>query len=1520
MKFSIQIIFLVLMVALSSCVPSSSGGKRTKKSDSSSSSGGVVGTPAPPVFNSDEDLFWFSDQKVTGTITINQNTQTVIYLRGDILHQFLENDSNFTKAFCMVVSYTDATVKKHLRARAVPIAFTNFSTQSLERLLRIDIPEDGLNVDNCKGDASHIDSSGNIDPIAINESLSVNTNAAFSPPTMCASGICSGTISSSNVSLYTTTAGVGLSVLNRIPQESLDLLGLGLRVDVESNSSNPGSTCSNSSCLAKGFDCCLEGQCVNDATQKPNATNEPDFTQALADIAINPANFVNYPNIFFVCNSPPPPAPTPSPLPDASATASAYLEQQVAKFNCLEGEQQNPQDFSTCGDQNADTLIDIEDFKLIRADVWDECGCEFDPFPSEPNEPQCPDFGLQATKDFNGNITEVTCLVPNPSIEPTPFQNLNLSVPGRSAPHRFYRSDDGVVVDDISTLTNITPEVLPEGTPFSYLDSSGKTDPVSGTYSMNAILGQFSVSLTQALPAKVVNVEFDQTYIISVTQGFHTPCPQCASDSWFNSFSPFPTSLGGNGLGAVGHTTSRDIYNNNTSNGNYEDTIFGRACWLPPTMLPFSHKKNGNLITQRSNRLSAQSAMYVNGYQRDWFGFNKGALIGSFDGASWFAVGTGRRISAKSNKLYLAINAPFADLHEPTDHIVAIVTDQGNNIAADFDYDPNLPINDSRQNKGASCQFYHQCNTDLDCVTKLGWEYACADTSEYKTKWPRFDINGLEVKDQEVAAGGISDILRGNLPTGTNFRCVYRGAGSPCKKDLSTLSGFPQKQKLFRCAPNFYCEQINGNKFNSRVHRTPNLLETNLFGQGASVMGRPESYIGGVGTLPSEIQDAIKDSASIHTPNPTDQQDWGLCRPGRQLNIDPIEQHRNPDSTGRADYISQISNCDSKAIGDSRIHNCPVIDMGTTTTAGSILAESTNTTQKHVQNMCGGESQRDPGTTIFESTFKTIEAEKLGTVANILAPTLAADACLRRAGAVCHTDLDCGPNKLHSAQAIFFDIDAFGNTEAEQKFWQESLVCGQGQDKPFLQDDDFFDYDLTKNRCCRATGEDITMYTEIRAALQVTTDALSPGYGTFNGPLASHLPPFQNPTTDGRYSRYMVTELVSTPTSPDADKSKAEAPRIQENQVSHNMQWKAINDTGTKTCCGGGWVRKFSDGTNDWSNNKRLNVNFSAFSCINYSTDLVNNAPTNLNFQNYNKEFDKLCLAPSDGGCIQHKIPEVVGFEVQNPSNFGSQTAVLDTSPQGDPTQGELDQTKTMETPYQPIPYNGNIPVISGDGPFNYFASHDFEEATSFYLPAYIGGIENITDVTFRYFDQNGTLLGTTPGLTPAASCAPIVNNPRIDLATTGPWIVCPDTINTPGKFDVFHAKADAGLQFGGNDWAFAGVQITFNVTSRNAYDYQAGVGVTNNAAIAGFNPGNALYYLTKLGRLELIGIPQIYYEPIYCNTNRTELVSDIFDLPTQDKATFDANSFGYTVFDDNAGSLSQIYDPASPGIGADPA
>ena len=43
-------------------------------------------------------------------------------------------------------------------------------------------------------------------------------------------------------------------------------------------------------------------------------------------------------------------------------------------------------------------------------------------------------------------------------------------------------------------------------------------------------------------------------------------------------------------------------------------------------------------------------------------------------------------------------------------------------------------------------------------------------------------------------------------------------------------------------------------------------------------------------------------------------------------------------------------------------------------------------------------------------------------------------------------------------------------------------------------------------------------------------------------------------------------------------------------------------------------------------------------------------------------------------------------------------------------------------------------------------------------------------------------------------------------------------------------------------------------------------------------NPGEPLYYLEKLAKLELIGIPQMTFEPIYCNNNYQKVVPGIFD------------------------------------------
>ena len=110
------------------------------------------------------------------------------------------------------------------------------------------------------------------------------------------------------------------------------------------------------------------------------------------------------------------------------------------------------------------------------------------------------------------------------------------------------------------------------------------------------------------------------------------------------------------------------------------------------------------------------TALFVNGYQRDWYGFNKGALIGSFDGVTWFAIGKGRIVRASSKKLFLAINAPFADLATPTMHVVSVAAYDGITQAATMDYHPEYHQSHPYQNEAGNCQKYHLCSTDTDCI------------------------------------------------------------------------------------------------------------------------------------------------------------------------------------------------------------------------------------------------------------------------------------------------------------------------------------------------------------------------------------------------------------------------------------------------------------------------------------------------------------------------------------------------------------------------------------------------------------------------------------------------------------------------------------------------------------------------------------------------------------------------------------------------------------------------------------
>ncbi len=1502
MKKTTQFLYLIILcLALSACVPqSTSNGKR--KTDGAASATDDNSSEVEESTSFGGELHWYNGQDIPGTLTINSTIQTVVYIRGEAIHKYLNQNSNHTKKYCLVNSFNqfDVTAKNRYKVRAVPLSIPNVQTQTVERLLRIDLSMTDTNSQDCAGSVPGTTVTGD----------------SYDPPSVCLG--CNGIISATKVEIFQTTGGI--NPLIEIPNAQLDTSTLGLRIDIQSNYTGPGSSCSDSECTAKNFDCCLDGQCVNDGAQKPNPT-AGDLAQALADVANNPQNFINWPSVYFICANVPRPQPTPTPLPDAQATADAELAQKQAEFSCL-----------TSGhvDQGTRSFVNCEQNSLVgyqetRRAVWVRCGCShtFDPIdtlnPDESDgpDPYCPDYTLEPLEDSSDNVVDYLCKVPTPEVQPTPIQKLDVPISGKRAPHRFYDAS-GDAHDDLAALKTqydadlaqnpATVKPVQEGVEFSYLDESGKTNPISGQFNMNAILGQMNIELNRALPAKMLDVEYDQTYVLTSKSGYYTPCPTCSSDFWFASFKPYPTSDAskpGQGLVAVGATTSRSSDSYNISLGNYEDTIFGRACWLPPTMLPFTHRPilDATNVTdptkQRQARLNAQAALYINGYQRDWFGFNKGALLGSFDGAKWFAIGKGRRVTATSKKLYLAINAPFADLSENVDTIVHVATDLGGNTVADYDYNPDLASNDFAQTGAASCQMYHQCNVDSDCVAKLGWEYTCADITEYKSYIPKFDPDAKERANDEIADATFSKIITGGVSGSSNNRCVYRGAGSPCKISYSSGGLTNNVQELFRCAPNFYCASLGSNDFNQELVRTPSQVNLIDIGQDANILGRPLSYVGatGAGTLTQDIIDNLTYNAALYfgkNTASTGAQDFGICRPGKNLASNSWEvQHSSKDGNLRTDYISQISSCDSTATGTNRIRSCPTFDAD-----GNYTFPSSGFATTQVQNMCGMESQKEIAAPIYESSFKNIEAGVLSSLANLNAPNfkLAVDACIRRAGAVCHTDLDCSPGVLHGKEAGLSDQSSFGDTEAEYNFWNETLVCGQAARKPASAFDDMNSYDISKNRCCREIGQDLTMFTA------GTDNSIIPGI-TNSSKLDTSTFSIHDGKAEGRYSRYnVVAGLEDKATMTSAQTPYPQAPRANYQETPIAYQWKAIADSGKRTCCGGGFVRKFEDGVNDWSRSDRLTINPIAFSCINYTTSLPFEQPAGVDPDNYSLGYSKLCLSPADNqGCVQEILPQAATSEIKNPLDLANGSQILDITPDSDPTNN-LDVTQILHlskhTPYMPTPYANPLPMSTTKGPFTFLADPDFSYGTSFYIPAYITATtaapwSNITAVTIDYY-KDGNVTRSTPAAR-LGSCP--VNNPlwRNPVEEMAHETACID-VDSSGTYQILHVLGDPDFDDDGTtDWDYAAIKMTFTPQS-------------NSYPSTPMTPGNDLYYLTKLARFELVGIPQIVYEPLYCNDQKDKLVEDMFSVSQQTRAGFNnaANSFQYD--NTNGRRLSQIY------------
>jgi hypothetical protein len=1566
---------IFILILLTGCLPEQAV-RKAGLSDSTQN-------PNPTqVSQSNVELAWYQSLTTSTTLSLFRDATESSYIRGRRIENFLLRENNPTANYCLEIDMGVPQVnadKRFLRVRATPMSVNDIASQTRTIYLRVDFGNGSSNQSVC-GNLSKIEYINDNDTQFVDNAtfgVQVSTNLQ---------GVRSNSsfqILSTSFKLYKVIDQIQPMTQIKPTDLNLSLLTLALQ---PGNAPNGGGSCSNSSCIALGFNCCLSNQCVRDGAVKEGVNmTSTSFLSAEQEKLSDPLAFLRYPQFYYICgtNQTTPPAGSGGSQSDANAAAAARLLQMQKDYACIQHLKDksiatpfHDAPFNTSATYNQDicnTTLNTADYfwRKVLQRLYSNCGCDPVYTSLDDQIANCPKFDYNVlASNPQGQPIEFACTAVDESGVESPFQNLDVTVNSKTVPHRFFdNTAQGLEVNPQQEQINGTTKTQ-EGQAFSYADQEF-TQPQNGSFNMNSILGSFNIDLTGSMPARIVNIEVDNVYLIATRSGYYTPCPTCANDSWFPSFRSHPSSGQGVGLQAVGHSTSKDSWDNNITFGNSEDTIFGRACWVPPTMLPFSQPETGapgssTAAESRRTRLRTQATLWMNGYQRDWYGFNKGALIGSFDGVNWFAIGKGRIVRSTTNRLFLAINAPFGDLAENNTHVISVQAYEGQSTGALLDFDPQYVQNHPNQNEAGNCQAYHRCNVDSDCITRLGWEYTCADVTQIQSWRPGFDPLGAgELNDLNSVKTVESLLVQGVLPTGSPKRCVYRGAGAVCRVNSGNiLTTEIEKRKLLTCAPNFWCASVDStnvnipgtttklNVFNSQVARFAAPLEelpvlnNHIYGLDANMLGRPLDYVhhelGSVRSklvqnLDANVARTIRDNARLIDPSIGSQ--VGICRPGKRLPTttditslwNPFEQHRGLDSFSRTDYINQIASCPAAplALGTDKLSSCPVLgDDGNylhQSTAFASMNRFVWVDRAREQNSCGLETLLT-GTNVAagvaastlqnSSPFIAIEGKPLNSTI-IANPNVTRDACLRKAGAVCHTDLDCGPNKLHADQTQYFNNQYFGN-QPNREYYEQYLVCGQGDAKPFLNDENFGDFDITKNRCCREVGQDITTYTADSPAVIAPTP---------NEPLTETLNPVvygsANPVNPDRYERFSHIRNFPSPDRPVLNAFSNRlgtgfidftqyAPLTPLVNVETPKQWMTLNDANSKTCCGGGWIRKFRDGTTDWSRRDRLQVDVNNFKCLNYYTPLINTpVDSGLNIEQpfIDVEMNKYCfdISGATGNCAQLSIAQ------GNPSNVGcfSQEVPFASNLFTLPFKSEF------STLAGAVPWSGGtpFPVDSGGGfPANLFSFFpplssdqnpeteiDFNNTNAsarrniqFYIPAYVGDdtglatgdMSNIT-IHLQRFDSSNNLTERTIAWGP--------NGLGGALALASPTSIgnCnPGGIAHGGCYDYDPLSRRLRVAI------YVGNPFFFNATSRYGVRvrYQAPGTGTNLATPKAKKSCSDVHYLNILGKFELSGIPQITHEKIVCNNDSQKLVPGLYSNTVSTVADFNDSAFSYQI------------------------
>jgi hypothetical protein len=807
------------------------------------------------------------------------------------------------------------------------------------------------------------------------------------------------------------------------------------------------------------------------------------------------------------------------------------------------------------------------------------------------------------------SVTDYSCVYPAPPTPEPPLQQV-VFVSGKTVPYRYHDVNGAVWDNDTGASAPAQ-----EGIAFAYTNGDKlKPNNLSSYVGFNEIYGSFDKTAAAAKPPRMVAVKKGTNYDIFVDSGAFASCENCGNDPYAPILKLFPTTFATRGGGYV-PDLSNSVRSNVASTYRADDLLFGRACFVPATMLPWSHVENSDIKTQRRRRLAAQHLMFANGYQRDWFGFDYGSLIGSFDGVNWFSIGNQRRIKASSSKLLLAVNGYFAD--QTIDNNFKVVVSE--TVAA---VNSGSNVTHDTMSDGAECQKNHFCSNDNDCIAQLGYDYTCQNVTGLRTPWMSFDPAGNEQTSSEEI--NLISLLGG--VNGQARRCVYRGRGAPCAADLnniaSTFNGENNSAGLAACSPNHYCARVDGPaRFNTAIARfasspsSQNLLAglgtKDVFGLGARYIGRPLNYYGdkSVSSVNAaawgfstsyNLSQHLKDELKVD----------GLCLPGRDIagSSTYADAHSRIPSSGDKEAADRIfgvgpsAKVDATTTTNSKLlMMCPVVLDGTFAhhTPGTSLTNAVVAAEANRQNI--------PTTLLNMTDYAGLNL--FNTNAGSAATTIGYQryACLRAPGASCFSDMECAPSATIATKMK--SLASFGNfatNVAEQAFWKEELTCGNPE--PYKTFGEILNpsFDVKDNRCCRESGKTLQTFT------QTQTEAASPFLNCASGevPLAGFNQAVNSAKRNPRSN--VVADIATCSLADLGDKTHALWAIVNrgagEAQTAERQsrQYETLDTMNQRMCCTGNWVRSFASengGGHKWGQGRTQNVDMDIFGAWNWQPD-----------------------------------------------------------------------------------------------------------------------------------------------------------------------------------------------------------------------------------------------------------------------------------------------------------------------------